>query len=445
VKHDGESEYRSIQDGHDDLHARIAVRSGKAMDDATSGAPSSSSPLRRQLNQIRKGGMRVLVRKTKLLLLLAAAFPVVLLMRLLRPLVLIRIGRLKSQRIGHFAANTDIYVSERKLATGNKRTFEIFFIPKPASNRQLELMWQRTLRVWSFATYLYRVNALVPGSERHVSELSPDRDLKGVVAQTGPLLSFTPEEERHGQMALSEMGVPDGAPFACFHVRDSAYLDATYPHHRWDYHSFRDMTLDSFLPVLEALAERGYYMIRLGSVVKQALETTNPRIIDYATQFRTDFLDVYLSAKSRFYLGSDSGIFALTQLFRRPIAMVSVPSTERVHSWGPNDLTIPKKLWLRSQGRTLTFRETIESGAGRFARSDLFEDLGLDVIENSPEEIAALAIEMDERLNGTWQAADEDEELQRRFWSIYEGSELHGNVLARIGAEFLRQNKDLLD
>jgi putative glycosyltransferase (TIGR04372 family) len=154
---------------------------------------------------------------------------------------------------------------------------------------------------------------------------------------------------------------------------------------------------------------------------------------------------VYLSAKSRFYLGSDSGIFALTQLFRRPIAMVSVPSTERVHSWGPNDLTIPKKLWLRSQGRTLTFRETIESGAGRFARSDLFEDLGLDVIENSPEEITALAIEMDERLNGTWQAADEDEELQRRFWSIYEGSELHGNVLARIGAEFLRQNKDLLD
>jgi len=61
------------------------------------------------------------------------------------------------------------------------------------------------------------------------------------------------------------------------------------------------------------------------------------------------------------------------------------------------------------------------------------------------ESPSILAIEMDERLDGTWQPADGDEELQRRFWSMYEGSDLHGKLLSRIGAEFLRQSRELLE
>ena len=57
----------------------------------------------------------------------------------------------------------------------------------------------------------------------------------------------------------------------------------------------------------------------------------------------------------------------------------------------------------------------------------------------------ALAIEMEDRLSGTWRASDEDEELQQRFWSLYRPSELNGVFLSRIGAEFLRQNRELLD
>ena len=52
---------------------------------------------------------------------------------------------------------------------------------------------------------------------------------------------------------------------------------------------------------------------------------------------------------------------------------------------------------------------------------------------------------MDERLKGTWQTTEEDEELQQRFWSLFRKSELHGVIKARIGGDFLRQNKDLLE
>lgn len=56
-----------------------------------------------------------------------------------------------------------------------------------------------------------------------------------------------------------------------------------------------------------------------------------------------------------------------------------------------------------------------------------------------------ISVEMDERLKGTWQTTEEDEELQRRFWSLFKPSELNRVFRSRIGAEFLRQNRELLD
>ena len=71
--------------------------------------------------------------------------------------------------------------------------------------------------------------------------------------------------------------------------------------------------------------------------------------------------------------------------------------------------------------------------------------VGIEVIENTPEEILAVAVEMDERLKGIWRTTEEDEELQRRFWSLSKPSELNRVFVARIGAEFLRQNRELLE
>jgi hypothetical protein len=69
--------------------------------------------------------------------------------------------------------------------------------------------------------------------------------------------------------------------------------------------------------------------------------------------------------------------------------------------------------------------------------------LGLEGIENTPEEISAVTIEMDERLNGTWETTEEDEELQQKFWTLFGPNKLKSSDL-RIGAEFLRQHRERL-
>lgn len=403
-----------------------------------------------QAQEIKRRGGPV-YRRLSALVLVGLAVLSVLLIRLMRPVILIRFGEIISHRIGHFAEYVEVYLSERALRIQPSRSVDIFYYSGPISNAQLKTMSERALKVAGFARWLDRVNRRLPWGEKHqitITIRTPHElgdNYYDTLNRTPVHLSFTPEEEQRGRDSLSGLGIPEGAPFVCFMARDSAYLDATFPDSNWQHHDYRDSTIQNYLPAVEELSSRGYFAVRMGSVVKESLTASNPMVIDYATNGRTDFLDIYLSTNCQFFLTSGTGIDALTTMFRKPIACVNFAILGFVHAWGPNDLFIPKKLWLRKESRFLTFREVLDSGAGGLFRTEQFDQMGIDLIENSAEEITGLAVEMKERLTGTWVTTPEDEKLQGRFWSLFEFGEQHEHFLPRIGAQFLRQNRFLLD
>jgi hypothetical protein len=119
--------------------------------------------IKRQFTQIQQGGTTVLVRKIKLLFgkifklpLYIFAIPAVLIMRLIRPLLFLRLGGLISSRIGHFAANTELYLCERDAGINvpNQRHIDIFYMDyKSICNQQLAIMWQKWL-YWRLQFYL---------------------------------------------------------------------------------------------------------------------------------------------------------------------------------------------------------------------------------------------------------------------------------------------------
>lgn len=401
--------------------------------------------LRRQTRDIREGGLPVLLRKAGTLLMMPLALPVALVVRALSPLWVIRFGQLPSSRIGHFAANIELYLCERDVGIQSQRTFDVFYHTPPICNHQLRKMVDRTLRVSRLARPLDRLNRWLPGGEKHVIPMSSSWDFHGLLARTQVHLSLTPEEESLGHVALQRLGIPERTPFVCFHARDSIYLNNVIPNMDWRYHDYRDSTIHNYVHAAEELVRRGYFAVRMGVMVKEALTIANPMIVDYGFNGRTDFLDIYLGARCQFFICDTAGISSIPTIFRRPVAWVNYVPLELAPTWSASDLFIPKKLWLREERRFLTFLEILDSRIGRFRRTEEYEQLGVEVIENTSEEITGLVVEMDERLKETWQMSEEDEELQRRFWSLFKRSELNRTFLSRIGAEFLRQNRELLD
>ena len=115
-----------------------------------------------------------------------------------------------------------------------------------------------------------------------------------------------------------------------------------------------------------------------------------------------------------------------------------------IHMWTLNGLVIFKKFLLRNEDRYMTFPELMDFEFGGIDTNEILSKMNLEVIENTPEEIRDVSIEMDKRLAGTWETTDSDEELQDKFWALFGPNKLRSPDL-RIGAQYLRQNKDLLD
>ena len=74
----------------------------------------------------------------------------VVIVRLISPIIIVRWGAIVSTRLGHFAENTNIYLSEKQLGKHDikgKIIFDIFYFYPKVCNFQLAKMFKRKILV----------------------------------------------------------------------------------------------------------------------------------------------------------------------------------------------------------------------------------------------------------------------------------------------------------
>jgi putative glycosyltransferase (TIGR04372 family) len=376
---------------------------------------------------------------------------------LMKPWLLVRVGSLDSHRLGHFASNTELYLCEREAGINKpmQRSVDLFHMTQPICNQQLVIMWKRVLRVWPawLLVPIARVNRLIPGGAAHEvsNNIQSDRDVCNLLDRFLPHLQFTAEEDLRGEAGLRAMGIPSGASFVCLVVRDSAYLAVHQKEADFSYHNYRDSNIQNYVSAAEELADRGYFVIRMGANVHAPIDSPHPKVIDYATNsMRSEFMDIYLGAKCAFCISVGTGFDAVPLIFRRPIVYVNMVPVGYFFTFRDQFLGIFKHHFAVRRERKLALSEILAAGVGFCLRASSYESSGVELIENSPKEIRDVVVEMAERLEGTWQPLKSDEPLQERFWEIFpttavdafEGKPLHGVIRARVGSSFLRGNRE---
>jgi putative glycosyltransferase (TIGR04372 family) len=387
------------------------------------------------------------------------AVPALLVVRLLARWYLVRFDVLVSHRLGHFAANTEIYLCERDAGINvpAQRHVDLFCMYTPVSNRQLATMWRRVLRVWPawLLAPLIRLNKLLPDGARHEvgRNTQNERDVFNLLDKYPPHLAFTAEESMRGERALRDMGIPPHARIVCLMVRDDAYLSA-HIQQNWDGHRFRNSNIQRYVRAAEELADRGYFVIRMGAQVSEAFAVSHPRVIDYATNgMRNDFMDIYLAARCEFCISTGTGWDSVAAwVFRKPAVFVNYSVMGLISSYTGKFIFLPKMYHDAQTGARLLLSEIFARGAGFVTNASALASLGVELVENTPEEICDACMEMVDRLNGAWRPDAVDAGLQRRFQDIfpvdaldtYQGRRLHGEFRALIGAAFLRENREWL-
>jgi len=181
---------------------------------------------------------------------------------------------LMSSRIGHFAANTELYLCEKdaKKNVPNKKYLDIFYnAVGPVCNTQLDKMWRRTLVVmpWHVMKTLDYINKKFFNNSHEIPTHGA-KDVYGMYDKIKPHLYFTSKEENLGKSLLNEMGIKTSQKFVCLVVRDSSYLERDeFSHFDSSYHSYRDCNISNYYKACEYLASKDIFVIRMGKKVKE--------------------------------------------------------------------------------------------------------------------------------------------------------------------------------
>ena len=191
-------------------------------------------------------------------------------------------------------------------------------------------------------------------------------------------------------------------------------------------------------------------MVRMGAVVEHALPDLGPRIIDYATLYRTDFMDIYLCARARFFMGSNSGLVSVAQIFDVPVGMSNLFPYNTVPS-GKNVIYTRMLLRDREAGEILSFPEIKgrgllhgqASGPSELLLQRYYDARALDVIHNDAEDITSLCIEMMDQVEGR-PLDPQGVRLRDRNRLLYDGVD-RAPEAGQIGTRFAMRHAHLIE
>ena len=372
-------------------------------------------------------------------------FPFLIFIKLISPFYKIRLSILTSQRIGHFTEAAGLFLCEKIKDKKNK---DIYYLHTPTCNTQLEKMVRRVFFIRWWVRYLIIANnlfsalKLVPVTNQSFK----GRDTAGLYFKTKSIkeayLPFSNKEEVEAKQFLKHLGIEDSDKFVCLIVRDEEYLNTFFPNVKlkiadkeytdWNHHNYRDSSIHTYNEAIEALANLGYWVFRMGKKVKEPLNISHPRVIDYANHdIRSDLLDIWLPARAYFSISTSTGLDAVAQAYRCPVVYVNAMTNDDFRSHD-HCIWAPKNLMWKSEEKLLTLKETLHNN---FYASEIYKEKGIKIIDLSSEQIKEIVLEMERRLTGNWRTTEKEELDQRKFINIFTSFDRTENKYGFVHAE----------
>ncbi len=245
------------------------------------------------------------------------------------------------------------------------------------------------------------------------------------------LLKLKDSDRERGYATLKRLGLHENIWFVGLHVRDTQARNT------------RDCDISTYSMAMKTITDRGGWVIRMGNPSMPALPPM-PHVIDYAHhEVHSDWMDTFLWAACRFFIGTQSGPYMVPSTFGVPCVLTN--SFPMALPLPYQNINIYKLYWSEKERRLMTFAEACASKVGLAESRRYINSVGVKLIDNTPEEINDVVIEMLNRLDGKLDHSAEDEELQKQFKSLKPPfSNQLGMSYDRIGQAFLQKYRRLL-
>jgi putative glycosyltransferase (TIGR04372 family) len=224
--------------------------------------------------------------------------------------------------------------------------------------------------------YNFRIKNLIIKSES-------DRKLNDLYSEYKQQIHLSEAEIQKGYNELKNFNknLSQKSQIVLLNVRDSEYLRTFIPNIDWSYHNFRDNNILDFLPACNFIASKNYYVFRMGKINKVKINSKNQKIIDYSfSEYKSDFMDVFLAYICKFCFTTFSGYDGLTRIFRKKLIGVNSGNIAGVFS-GNYIFSTFSKYYSIDQKENLSMSRIFDSGLAYISRSEELEKKKVKLIK----------------------------------------------------------------
>ncbi|MCI4665060.1 MAG: TIGR04372 family glycosyltransferase [Neomegalonema sp.] len=345
-------------------------------------------------------------------------------------------------RIGHLAAEFDLLFKEIELGKRAKMRPIMLLAPGQAANDALLDVWRQKVRIIENRLLGKLLGPLLnyPDIVHYTTtpflafdSASPYPALLAEWGDRPPVVELPEKMRSDGLAALKRWGMRDDGWFVCVHNREPGYSPADEAIHR-----HRNANILNYREAMEEIVAQGGFVVRMGDPTMRQLPEIEG-VYDYAhSEERAPYLDIFLASQCRFFVGTTSGLMAVATLFNRPCAMTNTVPYGMAPGTSPRDVSI-LKLLKDEQGRSYRFSTVFEHGVSRWRSAEAFRNARIHVVQNTPDEIRDLVLEMIERDEGRFVQSEDDRILQQVFLGHLGPTDYSYGSQASVGRAFLRK------
>ncbi|MDB9825485.1 hypothetical protein OAC15_05245 [Alphaproteobacteria bacterium] len=151
-----------------------------------------------------------IIKNDKILILtLPIAILFLFIMKIVKFFLHLRFGLLHSDRIGHFTANTELFLLENKHIISKKKFIDIYYFPRDPCNKFLSDLWKREIII--LPKLLIRPLCLISRKFSFFNEficgksIGGDVDLLNLYDNYPPVLKFSDKDYKKGYDLLKSI------------------------------------------------------------------------------------------------------------------------------------------------------------------------------------------------------------------------------------------------
>jgi len=370
--------------------------------------------------------------------------------KVLNKIIKFRFYHMYSSRIGHLTMQFDTVY---KLV--ERDTFILVSTEKKVANNFILNLYKRQERVLISQIFRYcfsLIRHVNPKSEFIITldEYDPPFSFN---LHKNSLIKFPNYSEAKLEKIFSNYNL--NRNFVGLHARNDLYLkNESLLNQDKNSHVSRNMDFKDYLLAIKYLKKK-YSIVKLGKTYDEETPKTFEDKFGSKIFTSQDFnnnqeIDYLLNVYSKYNIMTASGLDKLSAIIKKNIVYVNfIPFNLGNLSYSsPNSIVIPKKIFDKNKGRLLSFRENLSINFSIHTSECPYKKNNLEVINNTPEEILNIVIEMEEKLAGNNQ--DDQKKINEIFWKNITDENnydkinyLKDKLKLSVSSSFLKNNQNL--